>query len=62
MIADVGTPKPGGARIDARLRVPDSRRRDVIGTKDANIDNSIVRHNVQERQRNGTREDASAGC
>ena len=59
MIADVRTPKRGHARIDARLQTPTARRRDVIGPKDAKIDNSIVHHSVQERQCNGTREDAS---
>ena len=54
LIAYVGTPKRGHARIDARLRVPRARWRDVIGLKDTKNQNIIVRHGVQERQRNGT--------
>ena len=61
LIAYVGTPKRGHARIDEPLRVPDSRRRDTIGLKDTKNQNIIVRHSVQERRCGGAREDASAG-
>ena len=59
MIADVGTPKRGHARIDARLQAPSALRRDMIGTKDAKIHNRTVHRSVQERRSNGAREDAS---
>ena len=54
MIADVGTPKRGHARIDARLRASCARRRDTIGLKDTKNQNIIVRHSVQERRCGGT--------